>query len=110
MAIPSVVQEALARGVSLRVVEGKVRMVGPEAEVDALLPRVRDEKEALLLYFAREPHHQRLCRFLDEVVETKYGRGRLWQVFEDRAAVVLQPGRLTFMHPTDIYLDPPAGP
>lgn len=107
MAVPSVVSEARERGVILRVVEGRVRLSGPEDAVDALLPRVREEKEALLLYFACEPHHQRLCRYLDEVVETKYGRGRLWQVFEHRAAVVLQPGKLTFMHPCDVYLDAP---
>ena len=110
MAVPAIVREAEARGITLRVVGDKVRLIGPEADVEAILPRVREEKEALLRYFANHgdiPYHVKLCRFVDEAVETKYGRGRLWQVFEHRAAVVLHPSELTFMHPTDVFLDPP---
>lgn len=109
MAALALMAEAHAKGVTLRLEDGKVRAIGPEDVVDGLLPRLRAEREELLAVLAGgmiKDRHARLCRLLDEVVETKFGRGRLWQVFAHRVAVVIQPGHLTFMQPEDVFLEP----
>lgn len=107
MAAAELLREARARGVALTWDGRQVLATGPEAEVDALLPKLRQEREALQDYLAGgsiRSRHEQLCRMVDEVVETAYGRGRLWQVFSHRVAVVLQPGKLTFMQPEDVHL------
>lgn len=110
MAAQQLISEARAHGVSLRIEAGKVRASGPEESVERFLPRLRAEREGLMSLLSGgeiKGRHVRLCRLLDEVVETTYGRGRLWQVFSHRVGVVIQPGQLTFMRPEDVIL--PAG-
>lgn len=101
MSAAALFDEAKELGVELRVVAGSLRAMGPEECVSELLPRLKAEKTALIRLLSGRPD---LCRLLGEVVETRYGRGRLWQVFQDRAAVVIEPGRLTFMDPQDITI------
>lgn len=105
--IADILERARCDGLRLSVEGDRVRIAGPEDLVDDLLSKLQGHKSEvidILTGTTAKEHYLALCRLLDEVVETRRGRGRLWQVFSQRAAVVFDENELVFMSPCDVFV------
>ena len=118
MTAVEVLQQVRSLGVSLEVEGGSLRLRPRSALTPELVGALREHKPEVLqilrsggwpvecLEAERRfgQFHARLFPWLDKLVETPMGRGRLLQVFAERVAVSLDgsQGTLTFLLPEEI--------
>ncbi len=104
--------ERVARaGVELWLQDGNLHYRGPERALsESLRAELAASKHDVIRLLVCDPalgtrgRHARLCALLDEAVNTRQGKGRLWQVFGGRVGVVIR-DRVVFMNPWDVILD-----
>lgn len=118
MTAAEILSELEARQIELAVTGDRLRFRPAAAVPEDLLTELREHKAELIELVSLQgwPEESRdyvrrfrvpearLYPFLGKLVATSLGRGRLLQVFPERAAVVLDtdPSRLTFLLPSEV--------